>query len=204
MLCEICKHDVAKTVEMLLEHISRVHAHSSNFQMSCIVAGCQRTYRNYAPLRRHLREVHKYYSRQPNNIDQAPLMPEEDYQFSNDNSTEEVYNVEPPTKKHRAEWILKVRETNNITQVCTENISDVTNLCSSIIHDLTADINEKLLSHNATPELHQDIMKVLETPNFSKPFDGLETHYKQMQYFRECFNFVVRFRLTWISYVCTW
>ena len=96
MLCEICKHDVAKTVEMLLEHISRVHAHS-------------------ASLRRHLREVHKYYSRQPNNTDQVPLMPEEDYQFSNDDSTEEIYNVEPPTKKHRAKWILKVRETNNIT-----------------------------------------------------------------------------------------
>lgn len=200
MECKMCQHEVAKTMELLLEHVSRVHSHSSNFQISCVVVGCQRTYWNYASFRRHLREAHKYYSRQPSNTNQTPFT---SHQLSNEvdteDGTEEVYDIEPPTKRQRAKWILKVRETKKITQVCTENIlSDVTHLCSSIVHDLTAAIKHKLTSHNAPPELQED-MKVLETPRFSKPFDGLETHYKQMQYLREHFNFVVSFRLTCIS-----
>ena len=200
MECEICNREVAKTTELLLEHISRVHSHSARFQVTCILPGCERTYRNYASFRRHLREAHKYYSRQPSGTNQIPSTSCDNYQF--DDSTEEVH-VEPPTKKHRAEWILKVRETNKITQACTENIlSDVTTLCSSIIRDLTMAVKQKLMSHGTTPELHRDIMEVLQTPNFSKPFEGLETHYKQMKYLREYFDFVVRFSIWNNAYAC--
>ena len=198
MQCQMCQYEVANTVELLLEHISRAHSNSSNFQITCIVTGCQRTYRNHASFRRHLREAHKYYTRQQSDIDQTPSTSHED-QLTNDNNSEDTYDVGPPIKKQRAEWILKVKETNKLTQVCTENIlSDVTNLCSSVINDLTAAVKQKLISHNATPELHQDIMNILTTPNFSKPFEGLETSYKQMQYLRQHFNYVVSYRLTFI------
>ena len=114
------------------------------------------------------------------------------HHMMNDDSSDE-HILETPIKKQRAEWILKIRETNKITQACTENISsDVTSLCSSMVRDLTEAVKQKLTSHNATPELHQDIMEVFQTPNFSKPFEGLETRYKQMQYLKECFDFVVR------------
>ena len=194
MQCQMCQHEVANTVELLLEHISKAHSNSSNFQITCIVTGCQRTYRNYASFRRHLREGHKYYTRQQSDIDQTPSIPHEDQLTDdNDNDSEDGYDDNgPPIKKQRAEWILKVKETNKLTQVCTDNVlSDVTNLCSSIIHDLTAAVKQKLISHNAPPELHQDIMNVMTTPNFSKPFEGLETSYKQMQYLRQHFNYVV-------------
>ena len=163
---------MAKTTELLLKHIARVHSHSAGFKMSCIVAGCEQTYRNYAAFRRHMHLLkgHKYYTRQLSGTNQIP--------YTNDSSddTSDEHNVEPPTKKQRAEWILKVRETNKITQACTENIL-ATSLCASIVHDMTAAIKQKLTSHNATPELHQDIMEIFQTPNFSKPFEGLETHY---------------------------
>ena len=193
MECKICHCEVAKTTELLLEHIGRVHSHSAGFQISCIIAGCQRTYKNYSAFRKHLREAHKYYSRQPISTNQLPSTSYDECQLNYIDDSSDEHILEPPTKKQRAEWILKIRETNKITQACTENIlSVVTSLCSSMVHDLTEAVKQKLTSHNATPELHQDIMEVFQTPNFSKPFEGLETHYKQMQYLKECFDFVVR------------
>ena len=95
----------------------------------------------------------------------------------------------PPTKKQRAEWILKIKEINKLTQSCTENIlHDVTHLCSSIIADLTAEGKGKLVAYNMPSGLD----KVLQSDSYSNPFKNLETGYKQKQYLRECFNFVVR------------
>ena len=38
-------------------------------------------------------------------------------------------------------------------------------------------------------------MNVMTTSNFSKPFEGLETSYKQMEYLRQHFDYVVSYRL---------
>lgn len=205
MECTMCQTVVAKTEELLLEHVSRVHSHSSNFLMTCIYKECKRTYRNYSSFRRHLRTAHNHHSnKQPitNEIPSASC--EQDcFGSSDDNSDHEYLHTEPPSKKLRTEWILKLKETNRLTQTCTENIlSDVTNLCSSIILDLTTAIQGKLTSHNATKELCQDITSILQTPSYSKPFEGLETHYKQMQCLRECFSFVVCKYNMCIMYVC--
>jgi len=189
----MCTVFVAKTQELLLEHISRVHAQSSNFQATCIIKGCQRTYRNYGAFRKHLREKHQYYSR-TSSKETLPSPCEEEYSTNSTEDDDDLgdCDIEPPTKKQRAEWILKVKETNKLTQTCTENIlQDVTHLCSSIIVDLTAAIKQKLAAYNTTPSLNEDIMSILQSDSYSKPFKGLQTHYKQMQYLRECFNFVV-------------
>ena len=89
-------------------------------------------------------------------------------------------------------------ETNKLTQTRTENIlQDVTHLCTFIIHNLTSVVQHKLVMHNATPELSQDLMSALQNDTYNQPFKGLETHYRQMQYLRENFNFVVRFTVTY-------
>ena len=190
----MCTVFVARTPELLLEHISRVHSHSANFQTTCIIKGCQRTYRSYGAFRRHLRQTHNYYNRMSNTEAIPCTQWEEQYPIdSNEGNALVQYDMEPPTKKHRAEWILKIKETNKLTQSCTENIlQDVTHLCTSITTDLTAAVKRKLAAYDTPPGLDQDIINILQSDVYSNPFKGLETQYKQMQYLRESFNFVVR------------
>lgn len=187
---------VGRTEELLLEHVSRIHSQSADFMMPCIMRGCQRTYHNYEALRRHLRQTHNFYSRTINSAMVPSLCNEENPITLSTDDNSDVHDdgvVEPPTKKQRAEWILKIKETNRLTQTCTENIlQDVTHLCTSMILDLTSVIKQKLVMHNATPELSHDLMTILQSDTYNQPFKGLETHYKQMQYLRESFNFVVR------------
>ena len=190
----MCTAFMARTEELLLEHVSKVHAHSADFQMPCIMRGCQRTYHNYGALRRHLRQTHNFYTRKTNSATVPSLGDEENPITSIDDYSDlPDREVGPPTKKKRAEWILKIKETNKLTQTCTENIlQDVTHLCTSIILDLTSVVKQQLDMHNATPELSHDMMSALQSDTYNQPFKGLETHYKQMQYLRESFNFVVR------------
>lgn len=189
----MCAVFIARTPELLLEHISRVHSQSANFQTTCIIKGCQRTYHNYGAFRRHLRHTHNYYSRSSNTETIIPCTHcEEEYPINSDEDNSEC-DIEPPTKKQRAEWILKIKETNKLTQSCTENIlQDVTHLCSSIIADLTTVVKRKLAPYNTVPGLEENIISIFQNDSYSNPFKGLETHYKQIQYLRECFNFVVR------------
>lgn len=189
----MCKTFVARTEELLLEHVSRVHAHSADFQMPCIIRECQRTYYNYGALRRHLRQTHNFYTRKANSAMVPSSCDEENSITTTDDSIDLPDDeIEPPTKKQRAEWILKIKETNKLTQTCTENIlQDVTHLCTSVILDLTSVVKQKLAMHNATPELSQDLLSVLQSDTYSEPFKGLETHYRQMKYLRESLNYVV-------------
>lgn len=114
----------------------------------------------------------------------------------NDNNDFLDKEVEPPTKKQRVEWILKIKETNKLTQTCTENIlQDVTHLCTSINLDLISMVKQKLDMHNATPELSHDLISALQSDTYNQPFKGLETHYRLMQCLKESFNFVVRLTL---------
>ena len=192
MECQMCKAFIARTAELLLEHISRVHSQSANFQTTCIMKGCQRTYRNYGAFRRHLRQTHNYYSRASSTATIPCTHGDEEYPIDSNEDNNDC-TIEPPTKKQRAEWILKIKETNKLTQSCTENIlHDVTHLCSSIIADLTAEVKGKLVAYNMPSGLDKEIISILQSDSYSNPFKDLETGYKQKQYLRECFNFVVR------------
>lgn len=97
-------------------------------------------------------------------------------------------------KQHlRATWILKTRETNMLTQSCMENLlSDVTDLCANIIDELKVDIVQKLRSASTPSPVIEEISTTCDDVSYRQPFIGLETQYKQLQFYRKHFNFVVR------------
>lgn len=87
-----------------------------------------------------------------------------------------------------------------LTQTCTENLlSDITDICTNIVEDLKADIVHKLTSGPITLPtiLIEEISETFENEIYRQPFIGLETQYKQLQFYRKHLNFVVRF----ITYV---
>ena len=90
-----------------------------------------------------MRQAHNYYNRTSNETIPFIHIEEDDTIESNEDNNH--LDIDPPTKKQRAEWILKIKETNKLTQSCTENIlSYVSHLCSSIITDLTAEVKKKI------------------------------------------------------------
>ena len=54
-------------------------------------------------------------------------------------------------KQQKVKWILKIRETNTLTQTCTKNLlGDITDICTNIVEDLKTDIIHKLTSSPIT------------------------------------------------------
>lgn len=127
-------------------------------------------YYNYGALRKHLWQTHNFYTRKTNSA-MVPSSCDEENSITttDDNIDLPDDEIEPPNKKQRAEWIL----------------------CTSVILDLTSVVKQKLAMHNATPELTQDLLSVLQSDTYNKPFKGLEAHYRQMKYLRESLNYVV-------------
>ena len=103
--------------------------------------------------------------------------------------------LELQRKQQKAKWILKIRETNMLTQTCTENLlSDITDICTNIVEDLKADILHKLTSSPITlpSTIFKEISETFDNEIYRQPFTGLETQYKQLQFYRKHLNFVVR------------
>ena len=75
-----------------------------------------------------------------------------------------------------------------LTQTCTENLlSDITDICTNIVEDLKADILHKLTSSPVTllSTIFKEISETFDNEIYRQPFTGLETQYKQLQFYRK-------------------
>lgn len=110
-----------------------------------------------------------------------------------DIDTEELTSIEESNDREAALWILKLKEGRRLTQSTTEEIlSDVTELCSSIVLRLKNEVHSVLESADITPGNIPGLDDLFsENSSYALPFCNLQTQYKQMSYFRSHFNFVV-------------
>ena len=115
-----------------------------------------------------------------------------DYFEHHDSDCDSIPNdsltVELEKKQQRAKWILKIRETNKLTQSCTENLlSDITDIFINIVEDIKSEITQKLaFTPIATPSItNNEISKVCDSETYRQPF----IEHKQLQ---NHLNFVVR------------
>ena len=73
-----------------------------------------------------------------------------------------------------------------LTQACTENLlSDITDLCTNIAEDLKAGVVNKLTTAStALPStILKEISETFDNEIYRQPFVGLETQYKQLQFY---------------------
>ena len=191
----------------MLQHVSRIHASSPSFSITCGLDGCLRTYKNNGSYQKHVKKIHSRYLNMvaesesaalaDTSVDNYPEYFNDDYNFIDDCEPipSDLSTAELQRKKQKAKWILKIRETNMLTQTCTENLlSDITNICTNIVEDLKADIVHKLTSGPITlPSIViEEISETFDNEIYRQPFVGLETQYKQLQFYRKHLNFVVR------------
>ena len=203
--CPICGNCRLPSLQLLLQHISRVHASSPSFSITCGLDGCLRTYKNNGSYQKHVKKMHSRYfniagesgcvtSADSSELDDFPEYSYDDYEpITGDMTTSELPELQ--RKQQKAKWILKIRETNMLTQTCTENLlSDITDICTNIVEDLKADILHKLTSSPITlpSTIFKEISETFDNEIYRQPFTGLETQYKQLQFYRKHLNFVVR------------
>ena len=58
MQCPMCADFCAPSIQLILQHIGRVHAHQANFRLTCGVDDCQSVYTNFRRFREHLKKKH--------------------------------------------------------------------------------------------------------------------------------------------------
>ena len=200
--CPICGNCRLPTLQLLLQHISRIHASSPSFFITCGLDGCLRTYKNNGSYQKHVKKMHTRYFNLPTEpgCDTYNHSPELDDSFEysdddNESSHSTIFELsDTQRKQQKAKWILKIRETNMLTQACTENLlSDITDIFANIAEDLKADVVNKLTTASTTlpSTILKEISEIFDDEIYRQPFIGLETQYKQLQFYRKHFNFVV-------------
>jgi len=217
MRCQLCPDFIAPTPHLLLKHIGRVHASAPRFTLRCIFGGCETTYTNFHSYKRHIRKKHfkelinhsesdqdsdceinefnneesesQMHANEEHDLESIPSLDDHDI----DTTAEELISIEESNDREAALWILKLKEGRRLTQSTTEEIlSDVTELCSSIILRLKNDVHRVLESADITPGNIPGLDDLFtENSPYALPFCNLQTHYKQMSYFRSHFNFAV-------------
>ena len=200
--CPICGNCRLPTLQLMLQHISRVHASSPSFSITCGIDGCLRTYKNNGSYQKHVKKMHSHYFTivaEPSNTTYVDISEPDDYPEYLDHECESMPSdssaSELERKQQKAKWILKIREANMLTQTCTENLlTDITDICTNIVEDLKTDIAHQLKSALITvpSTVIKEISETFDNEIYRQPFVGLETQYKQLQFYQKHLNFVVR------------
>lgn len=204
---ELKKSLCAPNYPLAMKHVSRVHAHSSRFSITCGIDGCLSSYKSYTGWQKHIKNKHK--------------VANDDITYNEDEGFEEmeiddVYlqettpELEGETEKKKgiAKWVLNLRDENKLTQSTTENIlSNVTTLCSELVDEIIQGIRERLNDCQVSGDIVAQVIEALDKDDFKQPFKGLETKHQQLSFLQQHLAYVVsiskeictiKFHITWL------
>ena len=146
--CPMCNNCRLPRIQLMLQHISRIHSSSPSFHITCGLDECLRTYTNYGSYQKHVKKMHSHYFGiaeessgiiTDNIIADDMSMAELDQEFNDEESTSCMVPPLSEIQKKclRAKWVLKIRETNSLTQSCTEKLlNDITDMYADLIDEL--------------------------------------------------------------------
>ena len=174
-----------------MKHVSRVHAHSSQFSITCGIDGCLSSYKSYTGWQRHIKNKHKTANSDIlNNEGEGFDEIEIDDIYLQETTTE--LDGENEKKKEIAKWILNLRDENKLTQSTTENIlSNITTLCSQLVDEIKQGVTEQLNNCQVSGDVVDKVLKTLDRDDLNQPFKGLETKHQQLSFFQQHLGYVV-------------
>ena len=190
--CSYCADGefIAPSKTLLLNHIRLVHSHDPGFSIQCSHPGCSRTFKNFRTYQNHTL-AHR---------DLVPLVNEENELCSIEpqspvasSSSPSVDISQDDVRSFAAKWILKTRETRNLTRSAMQGIiEDTSSLINFACSTLETKIHAKLSACNVDSEIISSLSEIFRGP-VMKPFDGIASFYQQLQYCRQHFNLVVSY-----------
>ena len=166
--------------------------------MPCGVEGCPATPSSYEGLRQHMYRKHRSLLT-GSTTDTASSIPATDYEdLPQDNELEDEAEpacVEQPNSTVLgAQFILKTRDGQKLTQVATNGIIKNTNtILQSTIELIQKRVFETFGEEEIqlTDQQREKIEDIFVDDALVNPFRGLETEYTQEKFIKENFNYVV-------------
>lgn len=190
--CFKCRRQsTGHTVRDYFEHLKLAHnIHTSSSYFQCAENGCQRTFSHARSFRRHLLghcidletvgEVSEQCHESPSNIINVESEP-----------IEECEELEVDYMQERvALFIARLRSKSSRTvSGIIDSIEETSGLITDIVGDLKlkTEMFLRAKGHAGSPEA-EELLKHFTTA--AKPFQGLETDFKQMKYFTQSGNFI--------------
>ena len=199
--CPVCREFCTQQVSVLIKHIGLVHATKGTpFRIVCGLGGCQHRFSNYHTYRNHVYTIHSD-SDDLSTPETAPVpisslvgsddSDGDDYQLDRVSARQ---TQKDPLQEAAARFILKTKETHRLTQtVMNSVIHDVTIFSQVMLGELHYATTKKLEEAGVDQQIISSLAPLFqESSKFGQPFEGLQTAYRQMKYFQQHFNFVVR------------
>ena len=92
-----------------------------------------------------------------------------------------------------AMWILKLKESNKLTQTCVNQIlQHVSELCTITVFELGEAVNQALEAVGVRPEDVTGLKDLFSASSpFTKPFASLLTYHQQLKFYNTHLNFIV-------------
>lgn len=161
-----------------------VHAHEANFQVTCGIESCPRSFKNFHTYKSHLYKNHREIlgvSTSPT----SPAIPQSDeIQVVGADLDMETETEEIDEKKQMALFILKALAISKISNSALNDIlGDFSFLLETRIESLHDDVRAAMLQ--AGIELDNDFDRIFQRPHLCKPFDGLHTDHLRKVYFKD-------------------
>ena len=212
-----CAHLTKKLVD-LLRHIRLLHFGTPGFtSLKCNLDGCQRTFRKFTVFRNHIYQIHsdsqllqlapETDTRTPSpspfvhDDDPPHFYPELDGLSSESDeddtsSSPSGYDIDRgilSMQKAAAIWILKTQEVCKLPQSTTAKImEDVGSLYESALVNIHAHVSSLLKESGISAETIPDLSAIFSPDGIhGSLFRGLETHARQLQYYKSHLQFVV-------------
>lgn len=215
LACPCCAHSAKKLVD-LLRHIRLLHFGTPGFtSLKCNLDGCQRTFKKFTVFRNHIYQIHSDSQLLQSTTDThspspSPSVHEDDpphfypeldglsseSEEDDTSSPASAYDINHSIRsmqKAAAIWILKTQEVCKLPQSTTAKImEDVGSLYESALVNIHAHVSSLLNESGISPETIPDLSAIFSPDGVhGSLFRGLETHARQLQYYKSHLQFVV-------------
>ena len=211
LACPCCAHSEKKLVD-LLGHIRLLHFGMPGFtSLKCNLDGFQRTFKKFTVFRNHIYQIHSDSKLLQSEIDTrtpspspSPSLHDDDPPrfhpkldgLSDTSSPASAYDIDRgilSMQKAAAIWTLKTQEVCKLPQSTTVKImEDVGSLHESALMNIHAHISSVLNESGISPETIPNLSTIFSPDGVhGSLFRGLETHARQLQYYKSHLQFVV-------------
>lgn len=196
LICPLCPPELTVslnfTLSEFIKHIKLFHSHQPDFSITCGLNGCLRKFTNFITFRNHISIYHS------NDVNVSHCLPDDGNGDGNGDAFDESYEVDATSnisaedlKKASAKFLLGLKEKHRLTEVAVQGVvKGVTQLFQCYLSALYNKVRETVKDDIPAAVL-LDLEKEFTDGLYSQPFGGLETPFKQIQFYRTYFNLIV-------------
>ncbi len=209
LVCPLCPSELSSRLQFnttdYLKHVHLFHAHQPNFQITCGISGCERTFGKFHTFRKHISDWHRDETNptNPTNTTQqvsAPGLQEDDddrddvlAHRAEEPEFQAVRATPPSIHESSALFLMGLKEERKLTQVALQSVIEgVTSLTQIRLTVLHGDVCSKLQAAGISPSSIPGLDELfdIERP-FGRPFMGLETQHQQLAFYKAHFGLIV-------------